>query len=428
VIFISIDDNEAHNLKLLMDEVFGEHNFVADIVAVNNLKGRNDKAYIATAHERLLMYVRSNDFSEIGLQMPQGRIDEYKLEDEGGKYRLLGLRKRGGADTREKRPKMFFPLYVNPVTLKVSVTKSDEYSEEVLPLKSDGVEGCWRWGKSTVEKNLVELEAKIVSQKKFDVFEKDYLYADGEVKRIKPKTVLFGSDFSTDSATKKYKLIMPDSDFNNPKPVEFVKQLLSYSTSGEDIILDSFAGSGTTAQAVLELNKEDGGNRKFIAVEMEDYADSITAERVRRVIKGVPTAKNELVKKGLGGTFSYFDLGDAIEMESLLAGKTLPSYEELGRYLFYTATGEEFKPDALDESANYVGKTEQFDVYMYYKPDLEYLKTTALTLDTARELREKAGNRPLLVFAPTKYVEQQTLAELNITFCQLPFEIYRLKN
>ncbi len=428
VIFISIDDNEAHNLKLLMDEVFGEHNFVADIVAVNNLKGRNDKAYIATAHERLLMYVRSNDFSEIGLQMPQGRIDEYKLEDEGGKYRLLGLRKRGGADTREKRPKMFFPLYVNPVTLKVSVTKSDEYSEEVLPLKSDGVEGCWRWGKSTVEKNLVELEAKIVSQKKFDVFEKDYLYADGEVKRIKPKTVLFGSDFSTDSATKKYKLIMPDSDFNNPKPVEFVKQLLSYSTSGEDIILDSFAGSGTTAQAVLELNKEDGGNRKFIAVEMEDYADSITAERVRRVIKGVPTAKNELVKKGLGGTFSYFDLGDAIEMESLLAGKTLPSYEELGRYLFYTATGEEFKPDALDESANYVGKTEQFDVYMYYKPDLEYLKTTALTLDTARELREKAGNRPLLVFAPTKYVEQQTLDELNITFCQLPFEIYRLKN
>jgi adenine-specific DNA-methyltransferase len=221
---------------------------------------------------------------------------------------------------------------------------------------------------------------------------------------------------------------MPDSNFNNPKPVEFIKQLLSYSTSGDDIILDSFAGSGTTAQAVLELNKEDEGNRKFILVEMEDYADTITAERARRVIKGVPTAKNELVKKGLGGSFSYFELGDAIEMESLLAGKTLPSYEELGRYLFYTATGEEFKQDELDESSNYVGMTDQFNVYMYYKPDLEYLKTTALTLDIARALREKTGSRPLLVFAPTKYVEQQTLDELNITFCQLPFEIYRLKN
>lgn len=224
-------------------------------------------------------------------------------------------------------------------------------------------------------------------------------------------------------------IILGDRDaFDTPKPSKLIKEIIRSSTSDGDIILDSFAGTGTTAQAVLELNKEDDGNRKFILVEMEDYADNITAERVRRVIVGVPSAKNELVKKGLGGTFSYFELGDAIEMESLLAGKSLPNYADLARYLFYTATGEEFKPDALDEFSNYVGNTEQFDVYMFYKPDLEYLKTTALTLDTARELREKAGNRPLLVFAPTKYVEQQTLDELNITFCQLPFEIYRLKN
>ena len=107
--------------------------------------------------------------------------------------------------------------------------------------------------------------------------------------------------------------------------------------------------AGTTAHAVLALNKEDGGNRKFILVECEDYADSITAERVRRVIKGVKGASDENLKKGLGGTFSYFELGKAIELDSILDGKNLPSYLELARYVFYTATGEEFDERKVNE-------------------------------------------------------------------------------
>ena len=110
--------------------------------------------------------------------------------------------------------------------------------------------------------------------------------------------------------------------------------------NGQDtIILDSFAGSGTTAQAVLDLNKKDGGNRKFILVECEDYADKITAERVRRVIKGIPKAKDESLKNGLGGSFTYCTLGDEVSEENLLKGKSLPSYEALSKYVFYTATG-----------------------------------------------------------------------------------------
>ena len=140
-----------------------------------------------------------------------------------------------------------------------------------------------------------------------------------------------------------------EDDFATPKPTSLLIKILQIATKQDSFVLDSFAGSGTSAHAVLELNKEDGGNRKFILVEQEDYANTITAERVRRVIKGVSTAKNENLKNGLGGTFSYFTLGEPIEMESLLSGNNLPSFKEFARYLFYTATGEEFDDKAIKE-------------------------------------------------------------------------------
>lgn len=432
VISISIDDNELYNLKALMDEVFGEHNFVSLITVQSNPRGRQSEKFFATVHEYLLVYAKDINRCAIdGATLNEESQAEYKHDDGDGNYRLLGLRQRGAASRREDRPNMFFPLFVNPSDGSVSLKQSNSYTEEVFPRKSDGTDGRWMWSKQKVEEgiSLGLVQSKLISSRnEYDIFIKDFLEKDGNIRTRKEKTIWDSKEINYQNGRTELKEIFGEPKFDYPKPPYMIKKILSLTTDANDIVVDSFAGSGTTAQAVLELNKEDGGNRKFILVEMEDYSDTITAERVRRVIKGVPTAKNELVKEGLGGSFSYFELGDAIEMESLLAGKTLPSYEELGRYLFYTATGEEFKQDELDESSNYVGKTDQFDAYMFYKPELEYLKTTALTLDTARALREKAGNRPLLVFAPTKYVEQQTLDELNITFCQLPFEIYRLKN
>jgi len=225
-----------------------------------------------------------------------------------------------------------------------------------------------------------------------------------------------------------------DLPFDTPKPVSLIKRILQLSTNEESIILDSFAGSGTTAHAVLDLNKEDGGNRKFILVEMEDYANNITAERVRRVINGVPASKN--FQEGTGGTFSYFELGPPIEMESILRGENLPSYEEFAKYLFYTATGEEFDPSKINEDTNYIGTSKDYDIYLFYKPDLDYLKSTALTLDRAKALGRQngkpagqslSGGRKRLVFAPAKFVDSHTLTDLRIEFCQLPFEIYKLK-
>jgi len=151
----------------------------------------------------------------------------------------------------------------------------------------------------------------------------------------------------------------------------------------------------------------------------------ITAERVRRVIKGVAKAKDENLKKGLGGSFSYFELGPPIEMEGILSGDSLPSYKELARYVFYTATGEEFDEKAINEKKNFIGESKEYLVYLFYKPDLEYLKKTALTLDRAKALGPYKNKRRL-VFAPTKYLDQDHLDELRIDFAQLPFEIYQL--
>ncbi len=203
-----------------------------------------------------------------------------------------------------------------------------------------------------------------------------------------------------------------------------MKELIYAASNRNDLILDSFAGSGTTAHAVLQLNKEDGGNRKFILVEMEDYANNITAERVRRVIKGFPESKN--FQEGTGGTFSYFELGAPIEMDSILKGENLPSYEEFAKYLFYTATGEEFDPSKINEETNYIGTSKDYEIYLFYKPDLYYLKSTALTLNRAKSLGQQNGKKRL-VFAPAKFVDSHTLKDLRIEFCQLPFEIYKLK-
>lgn len=310
VIFISIDDNEVHHLRKLCDEIFGGENFIADVVVVNNFKGRNDKKYIATAHERLLMFTKTEEFEESGLQLPEERLKEFNKEDEIGKYRNLGLRKRGGADTRNQRPKMYFPIYINPKNYEVSLEKSDDFSIEIYPRKSDGTEGCWRWGYNTVLQRLESLEGlEVNNEVGYDIFEKDYLETNGEIRRIKPKSVMIGSNYSTDGATKSFRALFDAPIFNNPKSVHFLKDLISYCTNSDtnDLIMDFFGGSGSTGQAVNELNQEDGGNRKYILVQLPEATDEtseaykagykkisdITIERNKRVVEKIIKEKKE---------------------------------------------------------------------------------------------------------------------------------------
>ena len=325
VIFISIDDGEADNLRKICDEVFGATNFVADLTVVNNLKGRNDKKYIARANERIIMYVSSQDFSEHGLDLGEEVLKDYSQEDKLGKYRLLELRKRGGPDTRKDRPNMYYPFYVNEQTGEVSLEKSDYYSEEALPIKSNGVDGRWRWGRDTALKNIAFLYGKRVGNK-YNIYEKDYLESDEGARRIRPKSVLGGAAYSTDVATKEYRALMGNIDFSNPKPTALLADLITYASNPneEAIILDFFSGSSTTAHGLFISNLADSGNRKFIMVQLEEACGTDTPaykegfksiceigkERIRRAGKKIKE-ENPLITQDLDVGFRVLKLADS---------------------------------------------------------------------------------------------------------------------
>lgn len=250
VIFISIDNNEVAQLKLLCQDIFGEENFISDVAVINNLKGRSDDKYIATAHEHLLIFKRRN-FETLGVAVPERYVAEYKLEDSKGKYRLQGLRKRGSGSKREDRPNMYYPIYYDKEKNKISITRNFKTDVQILPKLSDGKDGRWRWGKDTVKERVDELVVTLVkTRNEFDVSQKDYLHTEnGVLKRIKPKSFWMGSEFSSDAGTKALKEIIPDANFNNPKAVDLIKFCLEQSAKKKSIILDFFSGTGTILQS-----------------------------------------------------------------------------------------------------------------------------------------------------------------------------------
>ena len=412
-IVINIENNEYSNLKLILDEIFGEQNFIGCFIWRKKEGGGQTKEYFVTEHEYIIIYAKSNEFNWIDDTL-EGDDTAFNKEDENGKYKLVKLAKWGNTARKEDRPKMHFPIYAPD-------------GKKVIPYAPDGNLGRWRVGKARmdllIESELIEFRKN--EKNDWIAYEKIY-FDENNITTIKERSILYDLTNTADASKQLTEIFGRKDEFDTPKPIDLVKYFISHISKNNDIILDSFAGSGTTAHAVLELNKEDGGNRSFILIEMEDYANSITAERVRRVIKGIPTAKSELLKNGTGGTFSYFHLGDAIEMESILTQNNLPSYIEFARYLFYTATGEEFNENIIDENTGFIGESKNYEVYLFYKPDIEWLKTNALTLEACKAL-PNIKNKQHLVFAPAKYVDDYTCLEYRIDFCQLPYEIYRIQ-
>jgi len=403
-IFISIDDIEFHRLKILCDEIFGEENFIADFIWTSrqNVDSRSLNG-VSNDHEYILCYSKNTEYKIRGKEVD---VAKYKNpdKDERGPWMSSSI---DGLATAEARPNLHY-IITNPKTGK-----------KYKPSPENG----WRFQRSTIE-NLIN-EERIIWPKNDLSKPRFKRYLNERLTEFTGFSSILQTAYTVEG-TRELRDIMGEETIKFPKPVALIKDLLIQTTNENDIVLDSFAGSGTTAHAVLELNKEDGGNRKFILAEQEEYADSITAERVRRVIKGVKTAKSEKLKKGTGGSFSYFQLGDAIKLESLLRGKNLPSFTEFARYLFYTATGEEFNENAIDEKTGFIGESKNYEAYLIYKPDIEWLKRNALTLDGCENLPKFKGKQRL-VFAPCKYADDYACLEYRIDFCQLPYEIYRLQ-
>jgi len=435
-IFVSIDDNEQPKLKLLLEEVFGEENYLNTFCWVSNLKGRQiSGAGAAKTYEYILAFAKNIANSEpfnidVGLaksMMPAAYKGlDYEEESDGtGSFVVKNeLYNTNSIFNEETRPNLVFNIHYNFATgqVKFSDVGSDTVYDKFIKIapkkNNDGSHKyhAWRWSREKIERDLADLKFEMAAGgAKVSTKIRDF---SGTVLKD------LVTDINTTTGSKTLKEIFGrEIQFDYPKPVELV-DIFVRQFGKSALVLDSFAGTGTTAHAVLGLNKEDGGNRKFILVEMEDYADKITAERIRRVIKGVPTAKDEKLKNGLGGSFSYFGLGDAIDEVGILSGKSLPSYQQMARYLFYTATGEEFDESKVDEAKNFIGASKDYEVYLFYKPDIEYLKNTALNLEKAEALPAFSGKRRL-VFAPAKYLDQEHLDKFHIDFAQLPFEIYK---
>ncbi|MFA5777061.1 MAG: site-specific DNA-methyltransferase [Parcubacteria group bacterium] len=334
VIFISIDDNEASQLKLLCDKIFGEENFISKMVIQSNPRGSQSSKHIAEVHEYVLVYAKleRNLFIK-GFNKTEENISEYSnVDDSGRKYRLLGLRQRGGEWKREQRPKMFYPIYINPKDNSISLIKTEDYFIETLPKRPTGEEGRWTWSREKLEANINLLIGKKVNRKGldvfYDIFRKDYLLDEiGNESVSKPKTIWLDKELNYQNGRNEIKNILGEDAFNYPKPTFLIKKIIEMTESKEGIVLDFMAGSGTTGHAVLDLNKEDGGNRKFILCtnnELNGLADElkekgmsekeikeygicrrVTYPRLERVINGYKNAKDEKVE-GLGENLQYF--------------------------------------------------------------------------------------------------------------------------
>lgn len=417
-IFISIDDNEIIYLRGIMDEIFGESNFVAQITLLCNPKGRSQDKYFATCHEYLLVYTKyTAPAGQFSVEKDDTKLNkDYKLTDENGKYRLLELRNTHREFGKENRPNLWYPIYANPSNGSVSLEQNNTHTVEIFPLWPDGYQGCWTWGTELSRKDI----RLLVAQKKsgsWKVYRKAYAMYGGETVRQKLFTIWNNPQFYTEKGQTTFGQLFPGAsknDFPQPKSVDYVMEAIRTIVRESDIVLDSFAGSGTTGQAVLNLNT-DGKHRKFILIEMMDYADSITAERVKRVIQGYGEGKNAV--EGTGGNFSFYDLGEPLLIGDCLNEAVAP--EKIREYIWFMETKTPYAPPAGD-NPYYLGQHNDTDYYFYYEPQ------TVTVLDYAflSTVSEKASGT--VIYADLCSIGEDKLAQMGITFKKIPRDISRL--
>ena len=271
VIFVSLDDNESANLKKICDEVFGAVNFIGQITVVGNPRGR-DYGGVARMHDYLFVYKKS---PEAVINLIEDSENSFKMFDSLGGFELRELRNRNIKFNKENRPNLYYPFYINPATEdehglhEISLEPKDGWIE-LYPLESQGVNTVWRWGKQKSQENLnVNIKAKPMRNGSYMIVEK---YREG---RMMARSVWWDKDTNTEKGTLLVKELMEGKVFDYPKTVEMLMKTIEMGTDSDEgaYVLDFFSGSGTTAHAVMQLNAKDGGNRKFIMVQLPERTD-----------------------------------------------------------------------------------------------------------------------------------------------------------
>jgi adenine-specific DNA-methyltransferase len=328
VIFMSIDENEANNLLKLCYEVFGEENYVSNFVVRSNPRGSQASKFIANEHENVICFCKNLKFLSIkGYEKNEEETVDYSLEDSNGKYRLLGLRQRGGAWRREDRPKMYYPIFVNPLDGSVSLSKTDIHYIESLPKRPSGEDGRWTWGVEKFEKESNLLIGKEVNREGedcfYDIFRKDYLIKNGESASKKPRSIWDEKEVNYQNGRNEIKELFNNSEiFDFPKPTFLITkciEMLQFEES--DTVLDFFSGSASSAHATLKSSLNSSIRLEFIQIQLPEPTNEnseafkagyktiaeIGKERIRRAGKKI-TEENPDKAKDLDLGFKVFKL------------------------------------------------------------------------------------------------------------------------
>lgn len=394
-IFISIDENEVANLKLICNEIFGSNHHVATI-AWQKRYSRENRGAIGDAHEYILIYasnveVFKNLRHKVAFDDNSSKVYKNPNNDPKGRWRAVPMTAQG-----------FRPNQMYPITTPSGVIHYPPNGR------------CW----STVEseyKKLLEA-GRIYFGKNGDSQPSTIRYLS-EVEGMVPWTWWPHEEVGhTDEAKKEIISILGDASlFDTPKPTRLIDRILHIATDPNDIILDSFAGSGTTAHAILNMNKRDGGHRKFILVEMGDYAENITAERVRRVINGY--GEDNKAVEGTGGGFSFYELGDALLINGMLNPNA--AEEKIRAYVYYTETRCAL-PAASENEKYLLGVHENHAYYFYYEAD----RMTTLNRAFLQTIQTRAEG--YLIYADSNTLSAEDMARFHITFKKIPRDIAAL--
>lgn len=395
-IFISIDDNEHANLKLICDEIFGAGNFVTDLIWRSSDSSNNDAKQFSVDYNHTLIYSKEIGWQPNKLDRLPENNSHYKNPDNDPNGPWFS----GNVSSPNPRPNLTFDL-LTPGGKVISPPKNG-----------------WRWKKDRMEE-MIERKEIIFSSDETRIIKKTYLK---DQSGIVPSNIWCDLDETGHNRNAKYELIKIFNElktseiFKTPKPVKFIDKILKIATNKEDLILDSFAGSGTTAHAVLNLNKQDGGNRKFICIEMEDYAETITAERVRRVIKGYGEEKKAV--EGTGGSFDFYELGQPLfdEDGNLNESVGLP---KIRNYVWYTETKTPLKEEKHEDNAHFLGKHNDTSYYFYYESE------AITTLDHSFLAGIKTKSEQYVIYADNCLLTKEFMVKHHIIFKKIPRDITR---
>ena len=408
VIFISIDDNEMANLKLLCDEVFGggQKNHICNFIWEKKT-GSSDAKHIATITEYILCYAKNVENAKLLKNTNSYDTNRYKLSDEfeneRGKYYIDNL-DRGTLGYHES---LDYPIECPDGSIIYPNGRDKKFN--------DGWR--WKWSRQKTEWGLKNnfIEFRKNKNGKWSVCYKIYMLVNNEnnpIERAAPHKNLIQGILNTHATTEIKKIFEDIKDkFSTPKPLALLTRILEIATDKNSIILDSFAGSGTTAHAVLELNKKDGGNRKFILIEMEDYAENITAERVKRVIKGYG---KEPENSATGGDFSFYELGDRLLEENGNLNENI-SIEKIREYIYFSETKEKCEQKGSD----FLGECNGVTYYFIYKKD----DITTLDFEYLAKLKKASS---YVIYADVCVLSDETMMKYNITFKKIPRDIKKV--